>query len=423
MSGRRRMCKENRYPTCIPVGNRCRVIVQRPTMRECSTKPGQVGLEVVSHERWGPSSLLHHGREGIKFGIMDLLEGAGVVGVERAIGQLKTLHCEAGGVERLHLGAGFEAQEHLAFELAVQGSSFLRQLDLDHVLDQRRQLQEVGRAHGDCEVAQCALDLLLGERQHRLLDQVLLVWRDLALVGEPPGLECRVAAAQPAAEVEEEGLAPEILQAVRRRGAGEVHPGLDLGARHLAQHLRPLAALRDAVALQPGGLVGDHDHERPLAALRLQLVAQPLQVVVVHREDLSRRGERGAALLGRAGDRHQPEPGEVLPLALLVRPCRLRHAQRRQDQGRAVFAQHVEQPVEPGQNADRLAHTHASPDVHPGVRGAGQVAQDRELVVAGGELTHVCRARFFAGMRSPPPAASAAASRRCWLAPASPSRR
>ena len=305
-----------------------------------------VALELVRDQHRHARGLGHDAVERFELRLVNWRPG-GVVRVDRPVRHLAALVGERRSVERLDRRAAGQLGEHVALELLVQLARGRRQGDPDRADDGLLEVEPVLRADRDRDVVDARVDLLLG----------VGVVRHVAVeVGlEPPVHERRVAVSEALTEVEEPVLAPQVLEPVRGRGAGQVNPPIGL-LRHLAERPGALPALPGAEPLQPGGLVRDDGAEGPRASL--EELHEPRQLLVVRGVDLARGEQRRAPLLHVADHRVDVEVLEVVPLLRLGRPRLCSHPLRAQHEHRVRHAHH-DQRVDQRERADRLADAHA----------------------------------------------------------------
>ena len=353
MAGAGRVGEQDRDLARVPVLDGLGVGVQVARLRERLGQPRQVRLEIVGDQHRHAGGLLDDVLEGLQLLVVDFLPGPLVVGVDRAAGQLPALHRLGPGAEGLDPGAG-DVGVHVALHVVIEPARPRREVDVDGVDDRLVHAQPVHDRQAD--VGQQALDLGLG------------VGHGVHAVAvepgaEPPLREAVVGAAEALAGVEEPGLAPEILQPVRRGGAGQVDPPRRLGVGDAAEGPRALGPLPEAEALELGALVGDHGSERPARAGGGQGLDQPGGVLVVRGEQpgvafLQLTEQQAVPGLGVADDRCDLHAGEVVPLRRLGRPRRLRHPQGGEDDPRPAVLAELD-GVQRRQGRRRLAGAHA----------------------------------------------------------------
>ncbi len=321
-------------------------------------QPGEVRLEVVSHQHRRTVGLLDDRLERLDLHVVDFFpflrpllffaldEG---IDIHRAVAQLETLLRSCGRVERLGF-AVLHHREHFLFHLAVFGAGLGRQINEAGHMHGRVKIEVIGRVNTQTHVRQCGLDLLACELQRRGTEAV-----GAAL--EPALSKSRVGAAKSFTCIDEPRLAVQVLEAVRCWRAGQLNHALDFRVCNLRKCRRAYPALLQTEGLQLAGLV-DHDGtERPTLAV---LFHQPGQILEVDGVDGGVIAQRGAAFGFGTDDGHNVDVPHGLPLPRLVGPRVPRHDQRRNHQrGHGLTCKHERIECEEGSRG--LARAHVRP--------------------------------------------------------------
>ena len=191
--------------------------------------------------------------QGLQLRIVDLHDLA-FVRVDAAVRYLEELGHDGRRVQGRDVVV-LDLEELVALHALVGLHLVRRELHRDHVVDPLGQLQVVGRAHADADVADLVLDLLLGVPEgHPLIDDVA-VPRSRPEVSLPVGSQRQ---AQALALVQQVDLSPEIHQPVGARRAGEADDSAH-GRHGLLQCPEALG-----LGVLEGAQLVDHDHvERP----------------------------------------------------------------------------------------------------------------------------------------------------------------
>ena len=140
--------------------------------------------------------------------------------------ELEALDRERRGVDRLELSAVLKLRIHLPLQVPVDALRLRRQVDFDDVLDRLLDVEVVLRPEAHRDVGDGVLNLCLRARL-RAPDNGLRI-RGHALQYEEPVVEGTEAAAEPIAAIDEPELPPKVLDAVRRRRAGELDEAFDV---------------------------------------------------------------------------------------------------------------------------------------------------------------------------------------------------
>ena len=310
-------------------------------------------LEPVKHQCVLPMQLLHDLQKGFDLAVMHLGRYAVSV-IDSAAAQLQQLpvqHSRGPGSDRLII----HLQQHIPLQLLVGLFGLIVQGHRNDVLDVVRQRQIVLGLHADADVGDGLADPAVRPRLWAVC-AVLLSWIGpiLGKKGLPVAGDCPP---KPGPAIQQIDLRPQILQAVGRRRAGQLHQAAD----PRPHQLHGFEALRLRI-LEAGGLVQHHHVKGPGVAV---VVHQPGDVLPVDHPDVPRRVQSPQPLHGAAQYRDDPQVLQVLPLGRLRRPSGLGHLLRRHHQAPGDCPAVVSQLIDGRQGDHRLANQGPYPGKAP----------------------------------------------------------
>ena len=235
--------------------------------------------------------------------------------VESAVGHLQQLSGEdrgIGGIDRLTVHLHQQFLLHGVVQITLGG------LHVHIVVDRHAlgHIQIVQCLHGDGDVGDFAIDCFLRAGQ----GDVIVDDAGVGIHDRRSEIRLPVSADEPAepdALVDQEGLCPQVHQAVAGRGAGESDHPLDLWP-DLPQRLPSLAL----VILERGELVDYHHIEGPGPVQLFQIVHQPFHVFPVDDVDVGRGTQGGLTLLDAAYHHGHMQEIQTVPFEPFFRPDR-----------------------------------------------------------------------------------------------------